>query len=351
MASLHKRKLDKFTTVMISSRSNRAIKTLHIPKWVKYPITATLLVAVFTVGTLTYNHINYVKTLESERSLADNKIDTLNQEIETRDATISDLELTAVEQEEMLKQVDQQAEVVASKLEKLLEDTSNFEERLGTTTKTTESKPISLNRVPKASSTLAFADDGAATLKTSALNADINEEVVSELSFHDRSKSIFADYQLFEEVLDAQLGEMTSLNEQADILIPYWDSYPSGWPTNGRITSGYGWRQNPTGPGTQFHKGLDIANYTGAKLVATGAGTVVESRYSSSYGYVIKINHGYGYSTLYAHNSKNLVRVGDRVERGDLIGYIGSTGNSTGPHSHYEVRYNNVPKNPVNYLY
>lgn len=125
---------------------------------------------------------------------------------------------------------------------------------------------------------------------------------------------------------------------------------PSIWPTTGAITSGFGYRQNPFGWGKQFHSGIDIGASTGTPIYATAKGVVNFAGYQSGYGYVVFINHGYGYSTTYAHMSKFVVKRGQAVQKGQLIGYVGSTGRSTGPHLHYEVRINGRTQNPMNYL-
>ena len=120
------------------------------------------------------------------------------------------------------------------------------------------------------------------------------------------------------------------------------------WPVRGRITSNYGGRSLF---GTyNFHGGLDIAVPTGTSVTAADGGTVVTSEWHPSYGYYVVINHGNGKTTYYAHNSKLLVRVGEKVYQGQVIAKSGSTGNSTGPHCHFEVRINGVRQNPRSYL-
>lgn len=122
---------------------------------------------------------------------------------------------------------------------------------------------------------------------------------------------------------------------------------PTGWPTKGWITSYFGMRQDPIGrTGRRVHEGLDIAANTGTPVFATGDGVVARVEYSKSYGKTVVVDHGYGYRTLYAHNSKNLVKRGTRVRRGDVIAEVGNTGISTGPHIHYEVQLNGVPIDP-----
>jgi murein DD-endopeptidase MepM/ murein hydrolase activator NlpD len=99
-----------------------------------------------------------------------------------------------------------------------------------------------------------------------------------------------------------------------------------------------------------MHDGIDLAAPTGTDIYATGNGTVVKAKRESSYGNLVEINHGFGYRTVYAHLSKIFVKAGDSVKRGQVIGHVGSTGRSTGPHLHYEVRYRGTPVNPEIYF-
>lgn len=129
---------------------------------------------------------------------------------------------------------------------------------------------------------------------------------------------------------------------------------PTLWPTKGSVTSGFGYRFSPMRNGDdesgEFHAGLDIANAADTLVQATADGTVRFSGWSHGYGNMVVIDHGYGLSTLYGHTSKALVKVGERVMRGQVIGYMGTTGRSTGAHLHYEVWRQGRPINPWTYL-
>lgn len=119
-----------------------------------------------------------------------------------------------------------------------------------------------------------------------------------------------------------------------------------------RFASGYGYRIHPIYRTLKMHKGIDLTAPTGTKVYATGGGKVISAGYAAGgYGIKVIIDHGYGYKTLYAHLNKATVKVGKRVARGDVIGEVGSTGRSTAPHLHYEVRKNDQTENPVNYYY
>ncbi len=112
------------------------------------------------------------------------------------------------------------------------------------------------------------------------------------------------------------------------------------------ITSRYGWRRN----GTEFHTGIDYAAAIGTPIYASEDGIVTCAQWKGNYGYLVKIQHTGGFETYYAHNSRFAVNVGDEVKKGDLIAYMGSTGRSTGPHVHFEIRYNGSHFNPEDVL-
>jgi len=125
---------------------------------------------------------------------------------------------------------------------------------------------------------------------------------------------------------------------------------PSIWPTRGWLSRGYGMKNDPFTGVNQMHRGLDIANHTGTPIIATADGKITSARKNGGMGKTIMINHGYGFKTRYAHLSEIKVKAGQRVKRGDIIGLMGSTGYSTGPHLHYEVIRNGRTLNPYNYI-
>ena len=126
---------------------------------------------------------------------------------------------------------------------------------------------------------------------------------------------------------------------------------PSLMPISGWITSPFGWREHPILGEARMHAGVDIAAEPGTPVRAPADGLVVFSGEKEGYGKVIVIDHGYGISTLFAHNSKLFANVGLHVKRGQMISQVGSTGMSTGPHLHYEVRKNGMPVNPTAFFH
>jgi murein DD-endopeptidase MepM/ murein hydrolase activator NlpD len=121
-------------------------------------------------------------------------------------------------------------------------------------------------------------------------------------------------------------------------------------PTPGAIVSGFGTRTNPIGGGTGFHAGVDIAVSSGTPIRACRSGTVIIAGWQGGYGNTVVVDHGGGMATLYAHQSRLATSAGAKVLAGEVIGYVGSTGNSTGPHLHFEVRIAGNPVNPVPYI-
>ena len=146
---------------------------------------------------------------------------------------------------------------------------------------------------------------------------------------------------------EESLSELEKLLEtKKDILV----HTPSVWPTPGWVTSGFGFRTNPFTGLTQMHEAIDISNRTGTPVLAPAEGIVSDIGNDNAYGRILVISHGFGMTTRFAHLSKTLVKVGQKVKRGDKIAEVGMTGKTTGPHLHYEVRLNGIPANPMRYI-
>lgn len=158
--------------------------------------------------------------------------------------------------------------------------------------------------------------------------------------------------QAYEELIAAS-AEVERLIQASRYRYQYPSSGGSGsmiWPLYGEITSEYGWRTHPIYGDSRYHSGMDIGGDYGLPIVAAAAGIVTYSGWISGYGYAVIIDHGGGISTLYGHNESLAVGEGQTVSQGQVIAYCGSTGNSTGPHCHFEVRENGEPVDPMGYL-
>jgi murein DD-endopeptidase MepM/ murein hydrolase activator NlpD len=140
-----------------------------------------------------------------------------------------------------------------------------------------------------------------------------------------------------------------ALIHQADRYLQTMQKLPLGLPTQGWLTSSFGNRIDPLNRRRAFHTGIDFHGDRNSKVFATADGIVKEADWNGSFGRYVEIDHENGYSTAYGHLSKLEVEAGNHVQRGQIIGYIGSSGRSTGPHLHYELRYHGNPIDPSKY--
>ena len=201
-----------------------------------------------------------------------------------------------------------------------------------------------------AAATLLAANPAAANTTANAAAADVTEpmrEAQDETLANgdERFRELFASWSALDSAPPQTSGVPATIIERSTV------SVPSRMPLEGsRMTSGYGMRDHPILRQRRRHDGIDLAAPTGTPVYATADGIVGRADWFSSYGLYVSIDHGADLETRYAHMSRLAVSAGDRVRKGDVIGYVGSTGRSTGPHLHYEVRVDGVAVNPIPYM-
>ena len=191
------------------------------------------------------------------------------------------------------------------------------------------------------------------------------DEILAQLNAEQRElQALYEEYEDLEQALTAEIAEAEKAyteqkkkeEEAAAAAKPSGGtSAPSsgGWvsPCSYTVlTSAYGWRIHPITGKESFHSGVDLANVTGTPIYAAKSGTVTVATYNGVYGYYVQINHGDGFSSLYGHMTHYIVSVGQSVSAGQVIGYMGSTGWSTGSHLHFTIYYNGSTVNPMNYI-
>jgi Membrane proteins related to metalloendopeptidases len=179
------------------------------------------------------------------------------------------------------------------------------------------------------------------------------DEVTGEVANETANK----DYASLVIRIDKAVGE-TQLKEQS--VIDLWESLserqsllnatPNMKPAKGWITSRFGYRMSPFSGKTALHAGLDIAAAPGSPVYAPADGVIIFASYDEGYGKLVSVDHGYGVTTRFGHMSQIYVQTGQRVNKWDVIGAVGNTGRSTGPHLHYEVRINGTAVDPINYI-
>ena len=181
--------------------------------------------------------------------------------------------------------------------------------------------------------------------------ADMEEKVK-------RREALIERLRTDKDLIDQQYEELMRASRQVGEMIRergMGSAAPSGsgamiWPVSGSVTSEFGWRVHPITGTQKFHSGVDIGADYGVPIHAAQSGTVEYAGWVSGYGNTVIINHGGGITTLYGHNQSLAVSAGQSVSQGQVISYCGSTGNSTGPHCHFEVRQNGEPVSPYSYL-
>lgn len=180
--------------------------------------------------------------------------------------------------------------------------------------------------------------------------AKIHEKISAMQSDIDFYQEAYNQYAADEDKLLAEIDRMTEELKKQNTPVSSTGNYIWPCPSCYTISSNYGYRIHPIYGTKRLHAGTDIAAQYGAEVVAADGGNVTVATYSSSYGNYVMIYHADGSSTLYAHMSSLAVSAGETVNQGDVIGYVGSTGNSTGPHLHFEVRVNGSTVDPMNYF-
>ena len=178
------------------------------------------------------------------------------------------------------------------------------------------------------------------------------------LNYLDNSESVVNTSKKIDELTKAIYVQSKSYDDIEDMVknkVNMLASIPAILPISikdfKRVSSGYGYRMHPIYKQKIWHNGMDFTGPIGTPIYATGNGTVVKAKKENGHGRKVVIDHGFGYKTVYAHLNSYNVRKGQKVKRGDIIGYLGNSGVSTGPHLHYEVHKNNQAKDPVNFYF
>ena len=219
---------------------------------------------------------------------------------------------------------------------------------------TLKSNLVKLNNFEKKIRIIANIDNPSKEDSLFGVGGSIPDDLDSELPLTDKHNGLMRE--MHEQARELNLASVSQekvfesiikdLKHQRNLL----SSTPSIWPTKGWLASGFGYRVSPFTGLREFHKGLDISNRKGTKVIATADGVVSFAGKNGFFGNMIKIDHGHGIMTRYGHLEKTLKKRGDVVKRGDVIGLMGNTGRSTGPHLHYEVFLNGLPVNPQKYI-
>lgn len=196
-------------------------------------------------------------------------------------------------------------------------------------------------------------------LRLAEEEANLTEEYLASVAAQDAlSEQVIAAQQAYEAALSAEEAERLAQANANNVaggsastsVTPSSSGFICPVPSGAVVTDAYGWRIHPIKKTESFHTGVDLAISEGNPVYATAAGTVVTASHDDTYGYHVALSHGNGYGSFYGHMTNYIVAVGDFVTQGQVIGYVGSTGLSTGPHLHFEISVNGSTVNPMEYI-
>ncbi len=300
----------------------------------------------------------YQNRIKNELFLASNQLKTLQNELFTYDVRKQEqetkLEELSKQAEEVLREIHTMRELDRKVRELLEEDLQSGLQKLGvdiSLSSTPSEMYIPLNRFTEIGYGGTHFGSGGPTLFINPLPESVSPlRSASDPAFATRAKHLEDTFDWIRAesmVREKSYREILEVADQRDRMATL---VPLRWPTWGRVSSGYGWRNDPFTGRRAWHTGVDIAAPSGRNVVATAEGRVAFAGWNGNYGNTVIIRHQFGFETVYAHLSQIRVKTGDTVRKEQVIGNIGSTGRSTGPHLHYEVRrYGNVI-NPWPYL-
>jgi murein DD-endopeptidase MepM/ murein hydrolase activator NlpD len=317
-----------YTVLVFSQQAARVKKFIFSPLTLKVGAAALILLFIFS-GYLFYDYISYQKKtfdlqeIRSELSFQQAEIQSFLEKITLLEEQLTRLKLVEEQVRNGLKEVQE------LKKEKKVKKVPPPPRLPGKTSKRSESSKTKHYSSPLRGKEVSILEKERPK-PVSRLHLDLLE----------LSKEAFQREQNLKELKDSLLA-------QKSVLL----SIPSLWPVIGRITSAFGeTRFSPSSGGTRPHQGIDIAAPTGTPIMAPADGVVIIAGKEAQYGRLVSIDHGHGYATRYGHLKDIRVKPGDRVHAGQILGTVGTSGNTTGPHLHYEVRIHGRPVNPFLYL-
>jgi murein DD-endopeptidase MepM/ murein hydrolase activator NlpD len=303
-----------YGTFMFIPESQSCVKSYRLPMW--FPKFATLSIFLLIIASVACFSI--LSSLKLQYAINKKEIGKLTAINNTQKIEIEKLRKNS---EEIQKQLEDNT--------KILDEVRKAVGITPASGKNTEAKPAA----PK--------DNSPVGLRKEKSTPDMSADIAG----------IKSDFVSLEEKISVQKQEISKSLDPIKSKLAYLMAKPSVIPVTASITAGFGYRKNPfTSRGSEFHKGIDFAASYGQTVKATGDGIVIFAGRHAGYGKMVVISHGYGITTAYGHNSKLLVKQGDKVKKGQAISQAGNTGRSTGTHLHYEVKLNGKNVNPAKYF-
>lgn len=358
---------------MVIPEKEKGVKSFRIPRVIFNSVLFLIVIIVAVIGILTFDYIKILKQVYENRHLSiENR--QLKEQIQLFNMKLN----TLTDDIERIQKIESKLRIISGfkefDLTKPVMDGVQNSNEVEDDHVHNDRKPQSVLVSPKDSDLMEKVKSSLKVLKTNEEFNDINDlyerkiatnfGLTSGYSFtKEWSSLIKQSFKLAENFayFDYRYSILRKISGDLEIRVNELDQYlldresflkstPTLLPARGWITSYYGPRMSHYSKRVKMHEGLDVGGPIGTLILAPADGIVKTSKKNYGFGNHIEIDHGYGITTLYGHNSKNLVVKGQRVKRGDPIGRIGNSGLSTGPHLHYEIRVNGTPVDPLYYV-
>ncbi len=322
---------NRFYTIMIVPEKGASVRRFVLPSWVaRGTVVALLLLTI--LGIIMTTNYGFVMSQIGENKELKVEIRKLRLESQVLKEKLTGLE-TSVDR---MKSFATRLKVITN-----IEDQAKLLERINAPG----------TKIPDANSNIAFGKakpfsaqpEGDSPSDSAAAPETDWEAAYQELDIETRVERVSSDANLVEQMLQDQ-------NELLSDKRAFLAALPTRKPVPGRYNSGFGVRKSPITGSLKIHEGIDIGNVPGSQIIAPSDATVTFAEIKPGYGRTLVLDHGYGVTTWYGHTQKILVQRGQRVRRGDSIALLGNSGQSTGPHLHYEVRIHGIPVDPLSYI-
>lgn len=347
-------KADKHLLTLHLSHKNGS-KTLHLKKG---HLIAASVAALIVLGGGAYAGVSYLQTqnrltnsqqqlaeMEKENRKLTQRTEMLENENEEYTQHINEIQMKTEELENKMTELENTKQSLAEEINNMSGSTTST-----TTTESTEEVAAKSNDT---ASTEADLSTACLSILENGSTSQSGEKTFTTIvtTSYNKATSLSTQLDKMNVMLDLTGASFVDVATNVTETLAQYSSVPMGYPLEEYVIST---EFNPDGDPSisdgRVHKGVDLSTRSQIlPISATAAGTVVEAAFHNDYGYYVKIDHGNGFTTLYAHNSENLVEVGDTVKKGDVIAMTGSTGMSTGIHCHYEIQLNGIYQNPKDY--
>ena len=318
-------------TVLIIPKTTRTTKQFRLNALATYSALVAFVLLNIFVSTFSVYYYNKTKVLDSENT-------SLNSELTSNRNTVSALkDKTSLQDDEIIELINKNEDILSYLNHRIDEVNELYIEMTNVIASFNSENNADISVPVSRSLDRASIQDLTSFKNIDDKDADMDLEEIQEQD-------------ALSQVVNTMKSESSNLISEIEQELEYLDCLPDLPPVEGRLSSAFGYRRHPITGLRSFHYGIDITADRNVPVEAAGSGVVVFSGWSGGFGKVLIISHGYGYESVYAHNNALYVSQGDAVKKGDIISSVGNTGNSTGPHLHFEIRLDGEAIDPTGIL-